>query len=99
MLPPLRLYLPIIVVGEDSILPHNLLKYLDKIIGRLIASPTYFGGSKPPPYSYFFCNRKRTAIYFGGAFVVIFSPLRTTEIISEVFLFNIIFITMTLTSL
>ena len=69
------------VVGEDSILPHNLLKYWDKIIGRLIASPTYFGGSKPPPYSCFFCNRKRTAIYFGGAFVVIFSPLRTTEII------------------
>ena len=35
---------------------------------------------KPPPYEYFFCNKKRTAIYFGGAFVVILSPLRTTEI-------------------
>ena len=32
-------------------------------IGRLMVFSTYFGGSKPPPYKYFFCNRKRTVLF------------------------------------
>ena len=40
-------------------------------IGRLMVFSTYFGGSKPPPYEYFFCNRKRTALSF-----IALAPLR-----------------------
>ena len=63
-----------------SMIPQSFLKYWTMKSGGLLPPLHISAGASPPPYQCLFCNSKRTVDTIGGAFAVMLSPLRTTEI-------------------